>query len=102
MKFGQPKKIFGRPKKYLVYQKKFGQPKKCEIDRTIGIPKRLTKSTWTSLITLTMRQLQKACMGSILPASHRELLFFLKNEVNQRQETSLLKTSLLKLKPGFL
>ena len=56
------KKKFGRvgqPKKYLVYQKKiwytkkkFGQPKKCEIDRTIGIPKRLTKSTWTSLVTV--------------------------------------------------
>ena len=56
MKFGRPKKKFGRPKKYLVYQKKiwytkkkFGRPKKCEIDWTIGIPKRLTKSTWTSL-----------------------------------------------------
>ena len=58
MKFGRPKKKFGRPKKYLVYQKKiwytkkkFGRPKKCEIDRTIGIPKRLTKSTWTSLMS---------------------------------------------------
>ena len=50
------KKKFGRPKKYLVYQKKFGIPKKNlvdqkkgEIDRTIGTPKRLTKSTWTPL-----------------------------------------------------
>ena len=28
----------------------FGRPKKWEIDRTIGIPKRLTKSTWTPLL----------------------------------------------------
>ena len=27
----------------------FSRPKKLEIDRTIGIPKRLTKSTWTPL-----------------------------------------------------
>ena len=32
-----------------------------------------------------MIQLQKACMGSILPASHRGLLFFLKKEVNQME-----------------
>ena len=34
---------------FLVDQKKIGRPKKCEIDRTIGRPKRLTKSTWTPL-----------------------------------------------------
>ena len=27
-------------------------PKKSEIDQTIGIPKRLTKSTWTPLKTI--------------------------------------------------
>ena len=34
---------------FLVDQFFFGRPKKLEIDRTIGIPKRLTKSTWTPL-----------------------------------------------------
>ena len=34
---------------FLVNPKKNWSTKKCEIDRTIGRPKRLTKSTWTSL-----------------------------------------------------
>ena len=38
-------------KKIWYTKKKFGRPKKWEIDRTIGIPKRLTKSTWTPLMT---------------------------------------------------
>ena len=37
---------------FLVDQKKIGRPKKLEIDRTIGITKRLTKSTWTPLISI--------------------------------------------------
>ena len=48
--------VFGRPIFFLVDQiyfwstkKKIGRPKKCEIDLTIGRPKRLTKSTWTPL-----------------------------------------------------
>ena len=65
--FWSTKKNVGIPKKNLVYQKEiwstkkklvdqkqekmvFGRPKKCEIDRTIGQPKRLTKSTWTLLM----------------------------------------------------
>jgi hypothetical protein len=33
----------------------FGRPKKLEIDRTIGIPKRLTKGTWTPLFSQLYR-----------------------------------------------
>ena len=47
--FGRPKKILLNQKKIWYTKKKFGQPKKWEIDRTIGIPKRPTKSTWTPL-----------------------------------------------------
>ena len=61
--FGIPKRNLVNQKKNLVDQKnylvdqkkiwytkkKFGRPKKLEIDRTIGIPKRLTKRTWTPL-----------------------------------------------------
>ena len=56
-KFGIPKRNLVDQKKSLVNQKniwytkkKFGRPKKSEIDWTIGIPKRLTKSTWTPLL----------------------------------------------------
>ena len=62
--FGRPNFFFGRPNFFLVYQNIFllyqkffwstkfffDRPKKWEIDRTIGIPKRLTKSTWTPLL----------------------------------------------------
>ena len=61
--FGIPKKNFGIPKRNLVDQKRnlvdqkniwytkknLVDQKKWEIDWTIGIPKRLTKSTWTPL-----------------------------------------------------
>ena len=48
--FGIAKKNFGIPKRDLVdRKKKFCRPKKWEIDQTIGIPKRLTKSTWMLL-----------------------------------------------------
>ena len=47
---GIPNCFFGIPNCFLVYQIFLGRPKKWEIDRTIGIPKRLTKSTWTPLI----------------------------------------------------
>ena len=33
----------------------FGRQKKLEIERTIGIPKRLTKSTWTPLLCTVIR-----------------------------------------------
>ena len=55
--FWSTKFLFGKSKFFLVYQNFFcstkfffGQPKKWEIDRTIGIPKRLTKSTWTPFL----------------------------------------------------
>ena len=60
--------FFGVPNFFLVYQFSFwytkfffwltkfffGRPKKWEIDQTIGIPKRLTKSTWTPLICISL------------------------------------------------
>ena len=39
----------------------FGRPKKLEIDRTIGIPKRLTKSTWTPLSIFPDPSLELCC-----------------------------------------
>ena len=51
--FWSTKFLFGIPKfqNYFWYTKiVFGRPKKLEIDRTIAIPKRLTKSTWTPLM----------------------------------------------------
>ena len=39
---------------FLFDQKKIGWTNKCEIDRTIGRPKRLTKSTWTPLICISL------------------------------------------------
>ena len=48
-------KKIGRPKKLEIgfwsTKKRIGRPKKCEIDQTIGRPKRLTKSTWTPLLS---------------------------------------------------
>ena len=68
------KKNFGIAKKNLVYQKKmwytkkkFGWPKKWDIDQTIGIPKKLTKSTWTPLLT---QMSQNRCQITPLSTSH--------------------------------
>ena len=52
--FWSTKFLFGIPNFFLVDQIFFCRPKKWEIDRTIGIPKRLTKSTWTPLLGTAM------------------------------------------------
>ena len=54
-KFGRQKKILVYKKKYGIPKKEFGRPKKWEIDRTTGIPKRLTNSTWTPLTLLSSK-----------------------------------------------
>ena len=52
-KIQQPKRNLVEQENIWYTKKKFGRPKKWEIDWTIGIPKRLTKSTWTPLLWST-------------------------------------------------
>jgi hypothetical protein len=62
--FWSTKLFFGRPNLFLVYQNFFCRPKKLEIDRTIGIPERLTKSTWTPLMIIVLVITKEKLMGA--------------------------------------
>ena len=85
--------FFWSTKFFLVYQIffwstkfHFGIPKKLEIDQTISIPKRLTKSTWTPLkynVVIQKSDVMSSLFFHLLNCrkierSLRLILFFLK------------------------